>query len=465
MLSSIKPTNIDQFGSNPKPTNSKSPEISENQSKSRDKKNSPIEKVKTSNISDKFTNKEQGEPFGGLNTANIMQTRNLQVFDIDSDQNDTKNKLRSMNIVNIGLVKCPENKDVIMVSHDKKNKKFTFFDQSNSPIGYFTIDQLMKYIGKLQCTDFMPGIDTNVSADIIETFIVKGSTDDYGYDIQLISHMNSPFMGNIEMLIKLNNDIKDFENNDLSNYLGKISNKKTERKVNQCIKEFIYILLGHILKIISTVSEHIKDDNTRQKVRESLLRYSCGITYRITNYVLDQLEFQNEYINTLQENMHNIVTIKAALNKKINSLGDLLDTQNRRISSLSDKLDAILLHNAGIMAENKYKEQDGGSKENDESNIDKDTKNYDNEIDQDLEPSPTSNIIEEIFNATPTNRSLNVSEIFDSENGYNSDPGDEGKAYDYISDDEGAMNTKKESKENRNFDTDDKSEMSAIYNI
>lgn len=470
MLSSIKPKNIDQS------RDPKFPELSEKysvQTKYNGKrKSSPLDKIQTPKNLDKSKNQETNELIQGSRIANFLSSKDLQVFDVDSDANDIKNRLKTMNIVNIGLVKCPENKEVIMVYHDKKNKKFTFFDQSNSPIGYFTIDQLIKYIGKLQYPDFMSGVDINVSADIIETFIVKGATDDYGYDIQLVSHMSSPFMGNIEMLMKLNNDIKDFENNDMGLYLEKVGDKKIERKVNQCIKEFIYILLGHILKIISTVSEHIKSDGSRQNIKESLLRYSCGITYRITNYVLDQLDIQNEYINGLQGNLHNMVIIKKALNEKINHLSDSVESQNRRVSSLSDKLDTILLNNTGIISRelaNKSKNQNGGDNvdPNFNGSIQNTTDNYDkDDIMGDLEQSPTSNIIEEIFNTTTTKKSLDVPDIFDSENGYNSDSADgDSKAFDYISDDDNSKNSQKNQKGNSKLDTDDESEMGAIYNI
>lgn len=369
---------------------------------------------------------------------------NLQVFDED-DQNKTKRKKTS--IVNIGLIKCPENKDIIMVSHNKKDKKFTFFDKSNSAIGYFTIEQLIKYIGNLQSKDFMSGVNTDVSTDIIETFIVKGSTDDLGYNIELISHLKSPFMGNTEMLIKLNNDIKDFEHKEMLNHIDKIEDIKIQRKITQCIKEFIYLLLGHTLKIISTVSVYIKDDNSRQKLKENLLHYSCAITYRMTNYILDQLEIQNEYIQNLEENLHNIVAIKSALNKKMNYLNDLLESQNKRISSLSDKLDTIILNNVKKSQEyinkSNYLDLNGGY----DNNYDMQDGLYDNES------SPTSNIIEEIFSTMPINKNIDIS--FDSENGYNSNSVDEdGQKLDYISD-----------QNDLKLDTNEKSVVSGMYEI
>ena len=80
----------------------------------------------------------------------------------------------------------------------------------------------------------------NTADAIIETFICKNIDN----KIRLYDHIASIFMGNLEMLIKLNNSLFKYE-------------KLFEKDINICnkkcllkIKAFNFTLLNHTLKII-----------------------------------------------------------------------------------------------------------------------------------------------------------------------------------------------------------------------
>ena len=387
-------------------------------------------------------------------SSTIIQKGNIDMSDI-SKNSHTHTHTHTQSVVNLNLLRCQDNKDVIMVKHHKK--QFTFFDHSNSLIGSFTIEQLFKYVGDRDNGDFMPLTEIGISNDIIETFIVKCSNKDLTYNIELVSH-NSPFMGNIEMIIKLNNNIREFEKKDLNSYLDKINDTKTRRKISNCINEFIFLLLSHSLKLTSTVSEQIKNDLSRKDIKETLLRYSCSVTYRISHYVLDQLDSQDEYITNLEHNLNNLIDIKTSLNKKIDSLESTIQVQNNRVQTLVTKLDSMLLNNAKIEPQPLLNQN---SNNNNNDHNDNNGNNNHTDVSNEMfditdQESPTSNIIEEIFNLNTKQKKRDISEVFDdSENAYQSGSETNNDALNYISDNDN---------NNNNIKTN-KLEISGIYNV
>lgn len=273
-----------------------------------------------------------------------------------------------------------QSNDSIMVTHD--GGKFTFY--SKAPLGHFTINQLIKYIGKQQYNEFMTNIDIDLSKEVIETFIVKVHEN----EIHLINYIQSPFMGNIEMLILLEKDITNYEKNILVSETNKISDQKIQKRVIRFIKEFIYLIQNHMVRLIATLSDHIKNDPSRTKIKENLLGYSNALVYKISKYVICQLDQQKETINNLQENQCQIVKIKNVLNNKIESLAKTIDDQCVKMESLSNKLDAMLMRpsiSAGGSRDLNLKESD---------NIDLDDDNPEGGSNA----SQSSDIIEEIFN-------------------------------------------------------------------
>lgn len=332
-----------------------------------------------------------------------------------------------------------DNVDVIMVSHDKKEKKFIFYDKKNILIGYFTINQLFKYIGSSKYPQFMSSIDMNTAIDIIETFI--GSIKDDHFVVR--NHIESPFMGNIEMLIKLNNSVGEFERSELEKYLSDISDNKLKLSVKQFIKQFIYILLNYTLRIISSISEQIKNDQNRKQVKQSLLNYSCKITMQVANYIKEHLDIQANYLDDLQKNLQTITSVKIALNNKLDKLTGIIDSQNSNINLLINKIDIL---------QEKISLQKGGDNkliigknDSDSDNSDSNENSEDNENNENDETTTSSDIIEEILSASsPQNTkisshssdtspiknvnpetkldNINFNDLFNSENGYEANP-------------------------------------------
>ena len=110
--------------------------------------------------------------------------------------------------------------NMFMVNYDKKYNKYIFYDKNNTNIGEFNINQFIKYLILPLYNDFDNNTILNNSTYIIETFICKNIFDDNTFvESKLNNYINSPFISNINMLIKLNNDIITYKNNHLNNHL------------------------------------------------------------------------------------------------------------------------------------------------------------------------------------------------------------------------------------------------------
>lgn len=125
-------------------------------------------------------------------------------------QTVTNNKNIVFNVIN------PDDPSTIMVTFN--NNTFTFYDNKKSHLGFFTIEQLLKYITKDQ--EFLSNVGTGTSDAVIETFICKT----HDGKVRIYDHISSIFMGNLEMLVKLNNALFQYEKKLENNH--ELSNKK-----------------------------------------------------------------------------------------------------------------------------------------------------------------------------------------------------------------------------------------------
>ena len=235
------------------------------------------------------------------------------------------------------MEKSSESK-LLMVHYDPNNKKYTFFDQSEIKIGSFTISQLMKYIGITRDENFMKDIDMEISGDTIEKFIINKIKDD---NLILHDHKISPFMGNIEMLIKLNTDITKFKKNTKSftKYLDELD--QNYNKVANILNRFVYMLIEHTLKVIYMISETLKNDTTRENVKSTLMNYSSQIISNMLSHTNTKIMTQENHINNIRNNMMDLIGVKMEMNKQISDLEDKINSQTKYIQLLTNKLDNL----------------------------------------------------------------------------------------------------------------------------
>jgi hypothetical protein len=200
-------------------------------------------------------------------------------------------------------------KPIITISFNESEQKFTIYE-NKKVLGNFNNTQLIKYLTNSK------DIDTLSAKSIIETYICK--FDDTG-KIVLLNHLQSPFMGNIELIMKLYNSI---------------SNKE-----HDIIKQFSYLLLNHSLKLINSISNIIKHDANKQGLKTMLIKYTMIINHKLNNFIKQEIENKSNDFKSLQNDLIRMGKIKIELYKKIDDINNTIKSQNELINNITRKLD------------------------------------------------------------------------------------------------------------------------------
>ena len=163
----------------------------------------------------------------------------------------------------------------IMVHYDTKRNKFIFHNKQRDEIGSFTVFHIIKFVaeqfeqknkvmGHLEYDDYENG------KGLIEKFVIK-SINTTDLDVGLYDYKESPFMGDIELLIRLNNLLNEYEST-LSEDLVTIE-KTIRGKIMTSFKMIIYKLLTHTLRMISMASKN-ESKELNSSLKTKLLNYS-----------------------------------------------------------------------------------------------------------------------------------------------------------------------------------------------
>jgi hypothetical protein len=314
-----------------------------------------------------------------VNRISEMIKSEKQLKQIEPHQIVNKNIV--CNVIN------PDDPSTIMVKFD--NEIFSFYDNKKSHLGSFTIKQLLKYI--VQDNEFLVNTGMGTSQAIIETFICKNQQN----KIRIYDHIASIFMGNLEMLIKLNNSLFKYE---------KMFEKMFEKDISMCnkkcllkIKAFNFTLLNHTLKIISTISNEYNMNNV--EIKNKLLRYSVGIVYRLINYIRERFTTNIDNTKIIHDNIKKLIKTRNDLTNHINLLSVAIIQQSHKINTLIEKMDETTNQVGGVKTESST-EKNKKYNDNDEEISNEETNNEEisNEETNDEEISNEETNDEEISN-------------------------------------------------------------------
>lgn len=232
-------------------------------------------------------------------------------------------------------------KGQIIVDFNNDDYKFIIYDRNKSLIGSFSSLNLIKYATSKITPLFLSYTDNTICAPIIETYVCKVVEDDESIKINLLNQLQSPFMGSLDMVIKLYQGIHEFEKKSLDVELSKITDSKIEKKLSAMIKQLTYLLLNYSLKLIATISDSIKEDDTKSELKESLVKYSVAIVYRLNNLMKHEIEDRMKDYSSLQNDLLRMAAVKIEMYKKINELNSSVLSQNKQISDIVSKLDNL----------------------------------------------------------------------------------------------------------------------------
>jgi hypothetical protein len=220
-----------------------------------------------------------------------------------------------------------------LVKFDSKENQFIFFNESKILLGSFTIHQLLKYVIGDISKKFLKTTEYTSATDIIEKYICTVTNT----QIKLLNHLESPFMGNIDMLIKLQNALNSF---DLKIELEKEDDINIQNTIKEKLNYFVYLFLNHTLKLIVNISDMIKNDDSKKTLKDSLLKYTIYIINKINHYIKDSIDAKTIEYNQMEQQLEKI----KQENSKMNTIHNIIDTQNNQITRIL----AFIHNNSGV---------------------------------------------------------------------------------------------------------------------
>jgi hypothetical protein len=256
------------------------------------------------------------------------------------DRNLYLNKTNNPNyIINIHQT---VDKDSIIVETNYTEKKFMFYDRNKNFLGGFSVQDFIKYITSNVSSGFLLGVDSDSVRIIIEKYICHVKLIDKPnkkYIINMLNYFESPFMGNIETLIKLYTFIHEFEENELHKELAGLDGSESA-KILEIFNNMLYGLLIHILKIIAALTDKLSSSDN-PKIKDSLLNYSVGIVYRLSKFIKQNIDMKVDELNALNQDMLRIEGIRTSLLLKLDSIEKSISKQNIEIDMI---LRNVIMH-------------------------------------------------------------------------------------------------------------------------
>lgn len=228
------------------------------------------------------------------------------------------------------MVSPNENKIGVLL----ENKEFIFIEpKNNQHIGKYSIYDIIKYI--ISDYDKKKEILKEIELDknkitLIEKFMCKKKK----LEIIIVEYTESPFTGDIEMMIQMNNMLCEYENTEMKNM---IKNIKGSRKtlIKNCIQGFVYKLLNYTIKIIAKGMDSIDTNNIILK--EKLRGYTIKNMERINRYVQQEQQKIIENTEKINKIINANFNMKLSLDKKITKIYEYLENiQSQDDDDLSD---------------------------------------------------------------------------------------------------------------------------------
>lgn len=217
----------------------------------------------------------------------------------------------------------------VMVNFDRPTQTFNFFNKNKEQLGSLNGSMLFNHIVK--CVE--PNAPYE-SCEIVKKFIVKDVVKGNDKDVILYDYNNSPFMGDIELLIRLNNQL---DTNKLSSSLNAISTDKRDEVIT-IAKLTVYKLLNHTLKMISIASDRLVQKGGKSELKDTLLNYSINTVYKITEFVKDEIETLKNKNQKIEKTLDLCRDVRTTLNGKMDTAISQIKKQNESLIFLADKM-------------------------------------------------------------------------------------------------------------------------------
>ncbi len=230
---------------------------------------------------------------------------------------------QTINVVNI----TKNDSNSLLVIHDKDAHKFIIKDNDNV-LGHFTIGQIFKFIN-YDVEGYLLDVDLGVSVDLIKKYLLTVDND----NINIVSHLESPITGNIELLVKLYKDIQSYEDKLNIEYEHLCENTKKLVKLKN--RNFVYNILTHIIRLFATYTSTNK--KISEETKNMIMAYSIGAVYKVNNMIKEDLDSNLMQIMSLSGDFNNLKQVRENMTQQILRL-------NKSIDSQSEKIDLLILN-------------------------------------------------------------------------------------------------------------------------
>lgn len=289
--------------------------------------NVPDKKTSIDNISEKKLDNNEPNIIQPDDIKNIVKTEKDTEKQIMSTMKFGKMEepLRSEKIISEVTGNIPQKK--IYIKYDTPTKRFNFVDNNNRYTGSLTTYDIIKYFTKIYNTDnkFLENVN-NSNYELVTNFI--GDINEQSHTISLKDFNTSPFMGDLEMLIKLNDNLQQFEKNELEKELNFVSEKMRER-IRGIYYRFVIAIIEYTIRLISSLSDIMIGHNEKDaRVRSNLILYSSKLIYRLSKYTELQLKFILEKNKKINKNMELSRKLRELVNKRLEKYTRLLEERN-----------------------------------------------------------------------------------------------------------------------------------------
>lgn len=224
----------------------------------------------------------------------------------------------------------------IILGYSQKDNNFTIYD-NNKLLGVFGVTNIIKYITAQISHTFLSTTEYESFVPVIEKYFCK--FDNATNTISIIGHLDSPLTGNIEIMMKIYQDLVKFNQNILPNELIKIEEPAIRNQIIKTIRNFEYSVLNHSLKIIVNISNAIKHNESKKELKMSLVKYSIFIINKINYIVSDNLNETKNDINIINVEFEQMKKFKLDVDNKIKKIENTIYNQNLQIKKISDYIE------------------------------------------------------------------------------------------------------------------------------
>jgi len=306
------------------------------------------------NIKQKISDQLEQRERSHTEIVNELNLQNSSLF-VKHDKNPYINNINEdivRSVKELSITKIPEeesNKFIVNTTNDRsktiinfQNDRVTVYDGLNKLIGSFTTEHMLKYFAdKMDFRNqFLSNLDQKEYMDakiLVKNFIGKGEYDKTARIpiISLYSHEQSPLMGDIEVLMKINNSLHQFEKNKLHQELEFID-KKYRYNVETALRMFIYYMIVHTLGIIDMISRDVSVQLT-PGMKQNLIKYAASLTFRVAQFVQNQIKIVNKRNEELKRLIIISSKLKTLINNKIDNVRDKVNKQNLLLEKIANK--------------------------------------------------------------------------------------------------------------------------------